>query len=287
MHPVQSALHLPLRYSRRLLGASQLRNVAVTGEAPAAVVTALQKALLGHRTKEEAAWVARIERLRQLLLASPQTLEIEDFGAGPSHVFDDGSLDTVHYQTRTVARMTSFSKPPRWAYLLFRLVRELRPQNVVELGSCVGISACYQAAALELNGQGHLITLEGASVLADRSARSIEEMGLTHRASVICGRFSDTLDSALGKSGKIDMAFIDGHHIEEATLAYLERIAAVAGRECLLVFDDINWSDGMRRAWRTIVDDERFALTIETRSVGLAVISQSATSRQALKIAYS
>ena len=139
---------------------------------------------------------------------------------------------------------------------------------MIELGSCVGISASYQAAALELNGAGRLVTLEGAEALAERTARSLDEMGLSHRASVRIGRFSDTLDDVLKELEPVGIAFIDGHHIEQATVQYMEQIAAYAGPESLLIFDDINWSEGMRKAWRTIADDPRFALTVEMRSIG-------------------
>lgn len=276
-----------VRFSRRQRGRLQLRNVQVTGEAPVAVVAALRKAARRSPDAPEKDWIDQVERLRGLLAGSTQPLQIEDFGAGPSAVFDTGALHTVHEEVRTVGRMTTHSKPPQWAYLLFRLVREVKPRSVLELGACVGVSACYQAAALDLNGTGQLVTLEGAASLAERSTRSLEELGLTHRASVRTGRFTDTLEDVLVKLKPVDMAFIDGHHVEQATLQYMEQILGAVGEEAVLVFDDINWSDGMRRAWQSIVADERFALTVDLRSVGVAVVSQSATKREHLKIAYS
>ena len=41
--------------------------------------------------------------------------------------------------------------------ILFRLIRNLEPSSCVELGSCVGISASYQAGALSLNKKGQII----------------------------------------------------------------------------------------------------------------------------------
>lgn len=235
---------------------------------------------------EERLWLQRIERLRGLLALSTEAVEFADFGAGPAARYDNGDLETVHREVRTVGRMTTYSKPPQWAYLLFRLVRELKPASVLELGSCVGISACYQAAALELNGSGRLVTLEGAEPLARRSARSLEELGLQHRATVRTGRFADTLDDAVAAQAPIGLAFIDGHHIEEATLHYGERILSAADSEAVLVFDDINWSAGMRRAWQQIAEDHRFALTVQMRSFGLAVVSKSATSRHEAAVSF-
>lgn len=275
-----------LRLGRRLKGRAQLRSVTVTGEAPLRVLTALQSATASRPSPEEAAWITRIEKLRSLLASSPAVMEIDDFGAGPAHAYDTGAVDTVHRVSRTLGQMTGSSKPPAWAYLLFRLARELKPMSVIELGACVGISACYQAAALELNGAGRLVTLEGADVLAARSSRSIEEMGLAHRAQVRLGRFTDTLPDVVDEYAPVDMAFIDGHHVEQATLDYAEQILGRASDEALVIFDDIRWSAGMERAWQTVVDDDRYALTVEMRQLGLAVVSRSATARQHISISY-
>jgi len=275
-----------VRYGRRLQGYAQLHRLDVSGEAPAAVRTALQRAIRGRPSAEESAWITQIERLRALLASSPQALEIVDFGAGPAARYDTGEPDPVKIATRTLGDMTRSSTPPRWAYLLLRLIRELRPESVLELGSCVGISACYQAAALELNGAGRLLTLEGAPVLAARSVRSIEELALAHRASVIEGRFQDTLDDVLGELKPIEMAFIDADHLEAPTLHYTERILAASAEEAILVFDDIRWSPGMTRAWSTIAADPRFALTLDLRVVGIAVVSESAHLRSSGHVSY-
>jgi len=278
--------HTVVRNGRRVLGRAQLHRVSVTGQAPNAVISALKSAAIGRPMADERAWIKRIELIRALLATSPEQLEILDFGAGSAHRFDNGAVATRHTTTRSLGQMTRSSKPPRWAYLLFRLVRELTPASCLEMGACVGISASYQAAALELNNTGRLITLEGAPTLAARSARTLEELLLGHRAEVRLGRFADTLSDSLSQLRPLGMAFIDGHHVERATLDYAEAILGSAGPEALLVFDDINWSDGMRNAWSTIVEDDRYALTVDLRSVGLAVVSATATERQRLCVAY-
>lgn len=281
--PIRHVIHL----GRRVVGQVQVRKLAVTGSAPTAVVVALRRALSGRPDLNEAAWVERVERVRASLASSADVFELEDFGAGRSATFDDGAVSIVHRETRTIGSMTSHSKPPRWAYLLFRLTRDLKPSSAVELGACVGISACYQAAAMELNARGHLTTLEGSEPLAQRTARSLQDLQLADRATVVQGRFSDNLDRVLEEMPPVEMAFIDGHHIEQATLDYMEQILRSAGPECLLVFDDIHWSTGMRSAWKRIVYDDRFALTVEMRDLGLAVRSESATTRAAAALSYS
>jgi predicted O-methyltransferase YrrM len=58
-----------------------------------------------------------------------------------------------------------------------------------------------------------------------------------------------------------------------ATLAYFDRITARANPGALLVFDDIKWSPGMRRAWQRIRTDTRVAVHSGTGRFGVVILS--------------
>ena len=232
-------------------------------------MVAIKAALTGEPTAAERAWIDRIEQTRAELERSKILFEDEDFGMGKQAKFGDESQTT----TRSIGTMTLLSsKPQRWAYLLFRLIRELKPKSGLELGACVGISAAYQAAALDLNGSGRLVSLEGARTLAETSTHTLKELGLDDRASVRVGRFTETITAALADLEPLQWAFIDGHHDEVATLQYMEEILQHAADQAVFVFDDINWSGGMQRAWAQIVGDDRFGLTVDLHVVGIAVV---------------
>ena len=77
-----------------------------------------------------------------------------------------------------------------------------RPDNVLEMRRR-GSSAAYEAAALELT-TAVAITLEGAEPLAERSAHTLSELNLEHRAEVRLGPFSDTLDVAIADLEHVD-----------------------------------------------------------------------------------
>lgn len=258
----------------------------IEGSTATAVITALRKATLGRPTAEEAAWIERIERMRASLAVSVEPLEIEDFGAGKRDEENTQETRTVATTIRTLGDMTDSSKPPRWAYLLFRLTREFRPETALELGACVGISAAYQAAAMELNGTGRLLSLEGSSVLAQRSTRTIKDLGLADRASVRRGAFADTLADSLAEMRPLQWAFLDGHHAEAATMEYTEAIVPQLAPEAIVIYDDINWSPGMRSAWQRVIADPRYALTVDLGSVGLAVVSSQIATKRSLAIPY-
>ncbi|MEJ7669124.1 MAG: class I SAM-dependent methyltransferase [Casimicrobiaceae bacterium] len=146
---------------------------------------------------------------------------------------------------------TIASKPPAWGEMLFKLVRYSRSTNCIEMGTCLGISAAYIGTALKLNGGGRLVTLEGAATLAEIAKSNLGSLQLGN-TTVTVGNFSKTLGPALSALRPIDFMFIDGHHDRDATLRYFEQARPFLAPKNVVVFDDIDWSDGMREAWAQI-----------------------------------
>jgi predicted O-methyltransferase YrrM len=92
---------------------------------------------------------------------------------------------------------------------------------------------------------------------------------------VVPGRFQDTLADVAREQAPVDFAFIDGHHDEHATVAYFRQILPHLGRSAVLVFDDISWSPGMERAWKTVTADERVGLAVDLSAIGICLVSDS------------
>ena len=199
-------------------------------------------------TDDERSLVDQIEVLRRRLNSTSATVRIVDYGAGDAKL--ERSADGMRHGMSSQCSVSSAcraSKRQFWALFLFHLIRHFQPRSCVELGSCVGISAAYQAAALRLNGRGNLITLEGAPALAEIARKNLQELGLD-RARVINGRFEDELPRVLANSTPVDYAFIDGHHDEQATIRYFQQFLSHLSPQAIVVFDDLSWSAGMRRA---------------------------------------
>jgi len=92
------------------------------------------------------------------------------------------------------------------------------------------------------------------------------------RATVVPGRFRDSLETVLEANELFDYVFIDGHHDEKATVEYFELIRPRLSVGALLVFDDIAWSAGMTRAWRTIREHPRISYSSDLISMGIVRI---------------
>jgi predicted O-methyltransferase YrrM len=238
-----------------------------------AIGRSLRSVLRPAFTPEEQAWIDRLERLRAELNASTKQIIRMDYGAGnPCSPRTAEAMRQGVEVTDTLAHLSrAVSKPPFWCTVLFQLIRTLRPKSCIEMGTAVGISTAYQAAALKLNGEGTLTTLEGAGTLAEIARTNLGQLGLD-TVEIVVGRFQDTLADVLRRQQPVDYVFVDGHHDGPATVAYFEQLVPSLTGTAVLVFDDITWSAGMTRAWRTIAGDRRLGVAVDLGPVGVCAV---------------
>lgn len=293
LHPsVDSMMNHLRRLAKPLFRASPRRNLESAISrlrsdegAPRLLGDALQETLQNRVTPDERMWIRRIELLREQLNSSTREISIEVCGVEKlSPTRTNEARDTGEVLLRTIGEVCrSASTTYFWSLLLFKLVRKLRPSFCLELGTCLGISASFQAAALKLNGMGRLVTLEGARTLTSLAEGNFQALGLDN-VRIVLGRFQDTLDKVLQANESVDYAFIDGHHDEQATVAYYKQIACFLSEKALLVFDDISWSDGMKRAWRAILADERVKTSVNLGRFGVCVVDAQIENKKDLVI---
>jgi predicted O-methyltransferase YrrM len=228
---------------RLLMGASLPRVAVRRDRGSRALSRALSTTALGRIPREEREWIARIEARRAEL----------------------SSGDVSPFVCWT-------SVAPVWGRFLMRMVRELSPRSCLELGTGFGISAAYQAAALELNGAGTLTTVERIEGLAAVAEEGFSRLGLEDRIELRIGATDDWLGGVLHGMGEIDYAFLDADHTAEGTLAHFTALLPYLREGAIVVLDDINWTEGMRRAWKSIAGNQRVSGTLKLRRVGIVVI---------------
>ncbi len=228
----------------------------------------------GDLDADELALVDRIERRRDELVADDTVVEVVAYGAGsPDATRTAREMEQGFVGRITVAEVCAkaVSKPKK-AMSLFTVTRALRPNLVVELGTSVGISGAYIAAALSLDGRGRLVTFEGAPAFADIARETFDRAGVSGYATVVTGRFLDTMQLVTEGSDPIDLAYVDGHRDGDATIDYFERIAAAGRPGTVLVLDDIRWSESMERAWTTIASHPAVTHAIDSDRIGYVVL---------------
>jgi predicted O-methyltransferase YrrM len=231
------------------------------GSAHQAIAAALRDTALGRMPAEERAWAARIEARRSEL---------------PMLIAEAGPPERDHAERLAEATEAArwMSVPPVWGRFLMRLVRELAPHSCLELGTAFGLSAAYQAAAIELNGEGRIVTLD-QEALTEIAGPRLGSLGLGDRVELIGGLIENTLATALERAAPVDYALLDADHTEEGTLIAFDAIAPHLAGDAVIVLDDINWTDGMRRAWSAIERRSGVA-TVALRRVGIAVVAAAA-----------
>ncbi len=240
-----------------------------------AIGNAIHEALTNKLTSEEKDFIDQIEVRRKEFRKSNEEIPVIDYGAGSqTSQRSQEEMNSGVPSTAKVSNVCKASKPAEWALLLFKLVRQLKPSSAVELGSCVGISASYQAGAMKMNGNGNLRTLEGSPEIAKIAERTLADLNLTN-TSVVAGPFHQTLLTVLENAQPIDYFFNDGHHDYTAVKTYFEQSLPFLSDEAIVILDDISWSDGMRKAWTEVKNHKSVVASIDLQKIGILVIGKS------------
>lgn len=198
-----------------------------------------------------------IEQIRQQLLQSKAKVTVVDLGAG-SHINKNQIKEVGEIAKNTL-------KSPRLAQLIYRLVARFGPKNLVELGTCLGVTSLYLSRA---NPSAKITTIEGCREIADVAAKNFAILEADN-VNLLVGNFDDVLPQVLEKQPNIDFVFIDGNHTEAATLRYFDWILPKAYDKTVIIFDDIYWSEGMKGAWTKIKQHPQVTITVDLFWIGL------------------
>ena len=236
------------------------------------IAACLEAAKKMHMTQDEKDRAEPIERLRAEMNALKRRIQRTDYGAGiPNSGRTHEQMQAGVHVTQTLGDFTRVSRlSPFWCLFLLKLIRATRPSVCLELGTGVGISGAYQAAALEMNGQGKLTTLEGSPELSDIARANFARLELK-AVEVVTGRFQDRLPGVLKDAKSVDYVFVDGHHDGRATSSYFRQIRPFLTEKAIVVFDDVAWSHDMTQAWHSIAGDDQVDLALDLDTMGLCV----------------
>lgn len=204
-----------------------------------------------------------LEEERQRLLSAQEEVSVNKWGAG-STITHGNSAHISQIARRGISC-------PAKCRLLFQLALHFRPANILELGTCLGISSGYMASASK---KCFVTTIEGNPDLV-RIAKDVHfRLGLCN-INCIQGLFTEQLDILASSVCPWDMVYLDGHHDEEATLALFDQIVACSHNDTIVVLDDIYWSAGMARAWQKITHHPQTTLCLDVFHVGIVFFNKA------------
>ncbi len=214
-----------------------------------------------------------IEQLRKDLLKDKRFITITDLGAG-SHVNNNKKK-----KVKVLAK--NALKPTRLAQLIYRLAHYFAPKNVIELGTCLGITTAYLAKAAPL---ARVISIEGCPETAEIAKDNLQKLNIQN-AELLTGDFDTLLPDVIAQLPELDFIFIDGNHRKQATLNYFEWCLPKLSKNSIMIFDDIYWSKGMKEAWQEIKNHPKVTLTIDLFWIGLVFV-RSGQAKEDFKIRF-
>ena len=180
-----------------------------------------------------------------------------DFGSG-SKVFKS-SIRAVNQ----IAKNAGISS--KRAKLLFRIVRYFQPENILEIGTSLGLATSAMALA---NKNAKMITLEGCPQTMAIAKNQCQLQNLTN-VEFVNTKFEDYLKTHNQKPKIHNLIYFDGNHSKEATLSYFNLLLPTITNDTVWIFDDIHWSNGMQEAWLAIKNHPKVNVTIDTFQWGI------------------
>jgi len=210
-----------------------------------------------------------IEEIRENI--KQQNLEVQflDFGAGdPKEKRDEKTMSKGVQSVRYTKELCQIGLKNEWSQLIYSLVKEHKPNTILELGTCCGFSSIYMSKA---NKSSTIYTIEGACEVAKIAAKNIQKANCDNIIQKV-GKFNDVLQPLLREIKSVDFAFIDGHHDKDATLKYFKDIKPFLSTNAIVVFDDISWSEGMKESWKTIIRDKDIKKYEDLEKLGICYL---------------
>ena len=153
---------------------------------------------------------------------------------------------------------------------IFNIVRSIKPQMCLELGTGIGISGSYIAAALKLNNNnGKLITIEADTILANLSRDVFYSLDLDN-VKVVNAHFINALPTIMQISDNIDLAFCDGNDNEQRTFEYYQFILNGMRDGAAYILGDIEHST----VWEKICNRREVSEYKDMNRIGVCLIGR-------------
>ena len=134
------------------------------------------------------------------------------------------------------------------AWLLYGLVRSMKPEVCVEIGSARGKSACFIGLALRRNGRGKLYAIDPHSPTNWNDSESTDTFAIINKnlrkagvADYVEIVRKPSNDKNAHNGQPIDLLFIDGDHSYEGVKADWDRFVPFVKPFGVVIFHDTLW----------------------------------------------
>jgi len=191
-----------------------------------------------------------IRNFKKELLKNKTIIKVTDLGAG-SHI-----MNLKKRNVSSIAKNAGTTN--KRAKLLYRLLNYFNFENILELGTSLGIGTHALHIA---NTKTNITTIEGCPNTSKFTTKNFNDSKLNN-IHFITGNFNNEIKKLT--SNTYDFIFFDGNHEKKATIDYFETLLETAHNDSVFVFDDIHWSKDMTEAWEVIKKHPKTTVTINT-----------------------
>lgn len=214
-----------------------------------------------HFLKENKTGDPEIENLRKEFLENRTKINVVDLGAGSKK---------VPLPTRSISEITRYSTSGIKYSQLYQFFCGATPaENVIELGTCVGISTRY----LSKSTMGKLYSFEGSEEI-QKIAR--QKPGL-EKTEFILGPIEERLPEVLNKTPQVDFALIDANHTYRGTVQSFYALLSKVHSKSIMAIGDIHWTPEMEKAWEEIKSCPQVKLTLDFFECGIVFFDYPGT----------
>ena len=149
------------------------------------------------------------------------------------------------------------------AMLLINLMQYFRPENILEIGTSLGLSTSALASS---NKNSKITTLEGCIETVKIAKAMFEKYNFNH-VKLLTGNFNSILPKIF-KNTIYDFIYFNGNHNRKTTLEYFEASLISINNNSVFLFVDIHWNKEMELAWEDIKNHPQVTVTIDTYQWG-------------------
>ena len=250
-------------FNSKVLQTSNISKLIKYGVEGNLIAQAFLKTLKKENTPDEDQLFKKLNQFRSDLLTDNRKISFEEIGT------------SAELTVAEVARRAA--SPEIWTRFFYQLCKPNSIKNILEIGTNLGVSGQYFIKALENKKNTKFVTLEGVKGLCEMASVRFNRLTTQNRFEVVHGLYDKTLPSVLKSRIRFDLVFIDGNHQYEATLKYFELVKNNLTDGALVIFDDIHWSKGMRKAWEEISVQKEIAFSINFFKLGIIVFDPKQT----------
>ena len=205
---------------------------------------------------------ADIEKLRSELVRDMRSIPITDLGVG--------SVLNKSKQKKVSTLAKNILKPTKLDQLIHRLVADVNPGNIIELGTCLGIQTAYLAKAAP---NARVISIEECPETVAIALENLEKLHIQN-TEICVGNLDELLPDIIKNIPELDLILINGSHTKEAILNYFQWCLPKLSERSIMIFDHIHRSKEMNEAWEHIKGQPKVSVTIDLFQIGLVFVKK-------------